>query len=431
MVAGGGLITTFSHRAAFPTFHCPRALNSLTAKSMSSNGASRKHQASPLSLRFRKWTMQTASNVILALLVLHWVYMMCQIIHHDPPLPPPSLVQPLFPTNYTLYPPHRAYPFNFTWKWHPQNRSDRFPSVEERVKLYMSDWYVPACDEEDLFQYSPSSNGDNDKWPRVTIRKHNVSATLDSIVEPDMLFVADRETIADCARTFSQLQRQGTMHTEERIKKRTSMQSYCSEMVPLVDYIAGQESFVPKESRRLTPIISYFGDLVANYPSLDLQFPFIGKWRAAATKQQLDQVTSQSCIRGKRSRLETIKPLYNTTSPIIWKLEMGRHWDPLPFARGDDWHWEDKQLGALWRGDLTGLVHTSEYTDEQICFGNARCRFVFDHRHSKLIDAKLSSGLHLLKGDGNISGVPVIGDRVSMQRIQKYKVIISMEGNGA
>jgi len=29
--------------------------------------------------------------------------------------------------------------------WHPQRRSERFPSVDERVRLYMSNWYVPPC----------------------------------------------------------------------------------------------------------------------------------------------------------------------------------------------------------------------------------------------------------------------------------------------
>jgi len=29
--------------------------------------------------------------------------------------------------------------------WHPRSRSDRFPSVDERTRLYMSNWYVPPC----------------------------------------------------------------------------------------------------------------------------------------------------------------------------------------------------------------------------------------------------------------------------------------------
>ena len=29
--------------------------------------------------------------------------------------------------------------------WHPRLRSERFPSVDERVRIYMSNWYVPPC----------------------------------------------------------------------------------------------------------------------------------------------------------------------------------------------------------------------------------------------------------------------------------------------
>ena len=29
--------------------------------------------------------------------------------------------------------------------WHPRLRSDRFPSVDDRVRIYMSNWYVPPC----------------------------------------------------------------------------------------------------------------------------------------------------------------------------------------------------------------------------------------------------------------------------------------------
>ena len=44
-------------------------------------------------------------------------------------------------------------------EWHPKERKDRFPSVDERVKLYMSDWYLPPCDASFRFGYkvTPSS----------------------------------------------------------------------------------------------------------------------------------------------------------------------------------------------------------------------------------------------------------------------------------
>jgi len=31
----------------------------------------------------------------------------------------------------------------------PTDRSDRFPSIEERIRLYMGDWYLPPCTDAD------------------------------------------------------------------------------------------------------------------------------------------------------------------------------------------------------------------------------------------------------------------------------------------
>ena len=43
--------------------------------------------------------------------------------------------------------------------WHPRLRSDRFPSVDDRVRIYMSNWYVPPC------RYVPVAHdgGDSDQ----------------------------------------------------------------------------------------------------------------------------------------------------------------------------------------------------------------------------------------------------------------------------
>eukprot|EP00978_Attheya_sp_CCMP212_P044034 scaffold298203_cov75-Attheya_sp.AAC.1 len=40
------------------------------------------------------------------------------------------------------------------------NRFERFPTVEERVKLYISNWYTPLCDDvaDEKFQYPPNLN---------------------------------------------------------------------------------------------------------------------------------------------------------------------------------------------------------------------------------------------------------------------------------
>eukprot|EP00978_Attheya_sp_CCMP212_P020133 scaffold57235_cov58-Attheya_sp.AAC.7 len=37
--------------------------------------------------------------------------------------------------------------------WHPQLRSDRFPSMKKRLKVYMSNWYTPSRSKDDLVHF--------------------------------------------------------------------------------------------------------------------------------------------------------------------------------------------------------------------------------------------------------------------------------------
>jgi hypothetical protein len=372
------------------------------------------------------FSIKSAYNFILSLLILHWCYMICQMIFGETFGEEPFLYSP---KEQQELQPHEPHPFEFHWDWHPRNRSDRFPSVEQRVKLYMSNWYLPPCLKEDLLEHRVELV--DNKWPRAFVSSHNDTLELDSVVDADVKFVLHDKAIQDCARTIPQIEQEGPLETEERVKKRINLQSYCSQVVGLVEYMHGLDFFtLDFDATQQTPIICQFGDNDSSFKEKPI-IPVISKWRAAATRENLQQVISppNSCSPLERPILNTTVKMYEGISPIVWKLEMCRHWDPLEFARQQDFHWEEKKLGALWRGDLTGKhLSVDQMTDEQVCFANQRCRFVFQHRNSQLVNAGLSDGLNWLKS-GNISGVPVIKERVSMQQIQQYKVIISFEGN--
>jgi hypothetical protein len=49
--------------------------------------------------------------------------------------------------------------FKFQTNLDPKTRSERFPSVEDRVKLYMSDWHLPPCSDADKLSYAKEKNG--------------------------------------------------------------------------------------------------------------------------------------------------------------------------------------------------------------------------------------------------------------------------------
>jgi hypothetical protein len=315
-----------------------------------------------------------------------------------------------------IWPIHEPYPFAFTDGWHPTNRSDRFPSVEERVKLYMSNWYLPPCNDDNKLTHRIELV---EEWPRAFVSKGNASLEIDSVVHADRLFLLHNDAIRDCARTIPEVEAGGPLKTESRIFQRNNLQSYCSEVVSLLDYMSAFDLFTPEEFRNPTPVFGQFGDKL---PVLaEPNIPVIGKWREATTLPVGE--STASCV---TKRVPLKATMYKGFSPIIWKLEMCRHWDPLEEARRQDVPWDKKKLGALWRGDFTGVQIGG--TDEMLCMNNQRCRFVLHHAHSKLIDAGLTDGLDFIKSE-TINGLQVLRDRVTMNQIQQNKVIISMEGN--
>jgi hypothetical protein len=90
-------------------------------------------------------------------------------------------------------------------------KDGRFPSREEHLKLYMSNWYIPPCPEYTdglvRYQVNPNSNASDTDWPTVTATVAvdyagtNPNATtkllLQSAVVPDTAFFVDSGTILD------------------------------------------------------------------------------------------------------------------------------------------------------------------------------------------------------------------------------------------
>ena len=305
--------------------------------------------------------------------------------------------------------------FDFHSEWHPIYRSERFPSVEERVKLYMSNWFLPPCNKSDaLFHRQELIRG----WPRVFVGNDSFNITtaleFDSIVDVDTPFLFHGDTLRECAKQPRLWRR----HKDTpRIRKRKSLRTYCSEAIYL-------SSYVENLAGKYFPIIGLFGDQPPE--PLDPPVPLIGKWRTATTNTNLWKVVENDdgCWK-KDKRIPLANTLYNGMSPVLWKFETHRHWDSIESARRQDTKWQNKKLGALWRGDYTGSYHGGSSFEQ--CLQNQRCSFVYNHATSTLVDAGLSSGLDRI--DDTINGIPIVKPRVSKRQIQQYKVIISMEGN--
>jgi hypothetical protein len=338
---------------------------------------------------------------------------------------------------------------NHSWSKHYERqhaigRSERFPTVEERVKLYMSNWYLPPCRNASIGKfagkYTRSTIQTNDgneswSWPILNISdpwesiSNKSSMMIDSFVTPDRRIVLHRATIEDCARSKEEYDLQGKRFTESRVMKRWNMFSYCTEVVELMDQMDRMDR---DEDGDPTPILALFGD--EPWLSNSFEIPFIAKHRAASTKDYLSQVTGsnfseESCWKEARPPLKTAyhQNIYsNKLSPILWRLNPQRHWNVLPLALRSDRPWEQKKNAAFYSGDMTGLRKGS--TDLEKCLANQRCRFVLEHADSKLIDAQIAVHLGILKNN-TVNGTKIVKGKVGIDFIQQYKVIICFEGN--
>lgn len=299
--------------------------------------------------------------------------------------------------------------FKFHNDWHPLNRSERFPSVDQRVQIYMHYWYIPLCNPIQI-KYTLEDNG---PFPILRVLEDNDSEESEfrAIVSPDEKIMLERAVVDDCARTEEQQRIEGPRSdTEELVHHRGSMRSYCQNVQDLMQI----NDVLDAKYSRVTPILAHFGDVSV----IDNRVPMIGKWREAMTTEELERLTTQECINDR--------PL--KTPSIIWKVETIRHWEPIEPSRMEDIQWEEKESVAIWRGAFTGNGHArSSMPEIDHCRQNQRCRFVLEHINSKIIDAGIDDTVGLIAD--TINGVKITKSRLSMKKIQSYKVIISFEGN--
>jgi hypothetical protein len=299
-------------------------------------------------------------------------------------------------------------------EWFPLKRKDRFPSVDDRVKLYMHKWYQP-CNENRRFNYSLDESG---SYPVLTLRGHETSdeTVLDAIVDFNKIMLLDKAFAMACAERENPTSK--WKNAKEYILKHDT-RVFCADILDLLE----MTEKLNENSSSSAPVVTLFGDILG-VDAKNHNFPLIGKWRHARKKQDLDALTSTSHCEGSGVTGEEIEP-------IVWRLESNRHWDPVEPSMKEDIPWEQKRPSTMWRGDFTGVAHyktsSTNMTDLEHCLINQRCRFVYEHLDSTLIDAGIANTVDLISPV--IEGKTITKTSVDMRVLQEYKIIISFEGN--
>jgi hypothetical protein len=201
-------------------------------------------------------------------------------------------------------------------------REQRFPSVEDRLKVYMSNWYIPPCEgyDDGLIKYSYNqSNDNNSEWPSLLIHtipdrgNHSVHQ-IESIIEPDRILFLDTDTARDCAST--RIDQGSNQKYHGRVLVRQNMFMYCVDVADTLMTALDHVDFEEEKERQpvagmvtqTPPTLMQFGDLMHSHVYAFLDLPHFKKFRSAATSlQDLEKVTTgKACWSSQRDSLQTI-----------------------------------------------------------------------------------------------------------------------------
>lgn len=416
------------------------------------------------------------------------------------------------------YRPTTTVPTQDAGRKRATTRAQRFPSIEDRIKLYMSNWYIPPCDnvhddpdnDNSFIRYSfynddikfNDNDNDNDRlvWQKLDIiglkdhplvvdvveqddgmhhqlsrEKVTSNATtittqanttvlmkgIQSIVEPDMLFYMDIQTIKHCSNWTYDEEYGKEIHDPylSRIQFRHNMRMYCSDIQDLLlpslyhiqydmERTMDEDEEEKNSSLTFPPILIQFGDNKQSHVYKDVMVPHIKKFRSASlTPHDLIDVTttengSNACYSSSSSSSSSSSAM--TTNhrkalnsahgnyrfqPIIWKLATDRHYKKLYDVYRYDTQWSHKQDMAVFRGQLTGSRdgYNKKLSDEENCYNLKRCRLVYNHGNSTLINARLTSTRDRMPNI--LNGVELVTGKVKINSLLAYKGIIMIEGN--
>lgn len=369
-----------------------------------------------------------------------------------------------------------------------RSRADRFPTVDERVRLYLGNWYRPPCRAEGYVRYRYNTSYIPTKL--VSENPKFVPGALQVIVyeSPDASTNLTKRQVlsitSDLKYACLSLIEHGALHSCAHMTKDTNIRNYCVDveadlwplMTPAEQSIHRAFSYrhvngtlhsvaaVPTQQHTSKtmpiPIMVLPGD---NLKSLNLgvvQIPHFKKYRLVADPHKLRQAvhddepydtTTPLCV-DQTQRHSIIGALHkhrivssiqkHTLQPILWKLVSDRHYGGIRQAiHANDIPWEQKRdRGVFWGAPTGDHSDDDAKSNREWCERNHRCRFVYREGRKPLrnvtsfVDAKL-----VREGDDWLpdfaQGVEIFSSRnvghgtKSQVELLQYKVLIMLEGN--
>lgn len=302
--------------------------------------------------------------------------------------------------------------YGFHQSWHPKKRDERFPSREERLKIYLSNWYQPPCITEQVDERIGYSY-DLNVYPQVALndRMDQVMLTiLDTTYNKQVPMVLYEKYLKECKTPDCQAGQR--MLFDICLK-------YFGEMFQTQD-MAGHKEWLP--------VIMYFGQ--SSLAEMDITYPFFASYRYAVKgKKSIKKATKEvNCkVRAQRqieNLLHTVSK-EKVLSPIIWDIHNLK--SKALHVLDVDIAWGSKLDKAVWRGKLSGEIEGDTF--DQRCASNLRCRLVKKAALSwNKIDIGVTQQRQELRLDDD--SLHLVKSPLTIQEQLRYKIIIVAEGDG-
>jgi Glycosyl transferase family 90 len=334
------------------------------------------------------------------------------------------------------------------------HRSKRFPSIQQRVKIYMSNWYIPPCDDTARipYKYTTTTSISENNNSNITLTVQEIALqtdpqeirTDDSIIDPEhqqRYFTIDSylNVQQDNGDTFDEV------HYMERSNFLSCTHVYCKDTVtnllPSFDQLLQNQTgtiVVNSTTKTNVPLLYQFGDVFetratihfvkSNTVRTHIRYPRIPvlqkvrysksrtdlRWETLDDDDDSDSVTTKAsdingnnkCYRKGERRKTTKSNGYHYSipintmrmEPIVIKVKTQRHYGNIyHVAMEDTIPWHQKKNMAVFRGGQTGLYTNGMKSKEakqlsipERCKILQRCWFTYTHATSTTIDAKLT-----------------------------------------
>lgn len=302
-------------------------------------------------------------------------------------------------------------------------RSHRFPSIEERLQVYMTSWYLPPANNDtssdDYIQYAYYNT--TDKEMMMVLRE--VRTAKEKKAAKVRTFLIDDTTTFD------------TLHflRSKTVFRASCNNAYCEDFIQylfptmLGDDVTGAPLLFQFSDIEKTIAFSLSTQKTSGYPNM----PTLKKFRPSLTRTERRRLVSTTT----HPRPVPPEP-YATTQPIIFKLKTQRHYGPVASVSAHDRPYTEKRDQAVFRGQFTGRwsaydLHQEVTSFADQCYYLPRCRLVVESANSSLVDAALTLPIPESRRafPTELQGIPLYGERMSVAELLSYKAIIMLEGN--